>query len=125
VIAEGPDLQPSEVVLEYRFIGSARVPALLIIETGTDLTVDPEPAGQGCDKHLKLDFGRVVYGKGAGTTEMSEETRTWLVCATAPGADLYVFSAFLSHGTLMIQIRAFPEAGISEEDFLRAIKSLE
>jgi len=119
--------QPVAVTIEYRLHGSPHIHALIITETVLPPSLnDPtlKLAGDGCGERVVVRGAAAIYGRGSGMLSRGSSLNEWLACAQKGPTDRDVHVLFLIRGNLLIQIKAFPEAGITREQILEVAASL-
>jgi len=122
---EAEALTPSTLILDYRYLGSSPIPALTLFETkargGRAHVFMLEEA---CGENVDLPEGSVYYGRGMGSRVVDDNGHDFHVCPAEGPPGLEVYSAYLAKGEIFIEIKAFPEAGVTRDDVLEIAASL-
>ncbi len=123
-LTQVPESVPAGLALEYRFANSDFVPAITVYEEKADTpAVSFELERPGCAEKIPMANGTVIYGLGKGTLNRGPTPGVWMVCAQVDPDEVKSHVAFFASGDVIVQVRAFPEANISREDFLKMAAS--
>ncbi len=112
--------------MDYRLISSSHIPALTVIETIVppveNVTLVLE--SPGCGEEIPSDGRKIFYGLGDGSAYSGDDLGTWYVCASNGPGGRAAHAAFFAHENIIVEIKAFPESGISKDDIIRIASSI-
>jgi hypothetical protein len=108
--------------MEYRFNRSLNVPAILVSESaqaqpGTALRLSLKE--ESCGEILKASQGDLVYFSGPVELDEGVAAGEWLACKVEETPQRDFHTVLLTRGHVLIEVVAFPEAGVSREDIIR------
>ncbi len=118
---------PLVLLLNYRFNESPNVAGIMVAEAahasaGTELHLQvPE---QACGEVLKGKRGVLVYVNGSAEAQPGASEGEWSVCKVPENPPRDAHTVMLTRGNVLIEVVAFPEAGVSKEEILRLADSL-
>ena len=125
-----PVLETSRVsavlLLDYRFKESLNVAGIVITEAahaspGTKLHLSVP--GESCGEVLKGKQGVIVYINGLAEAQPAASEGEWSVCRVPESPPRNAHTVMLTRGHVLIEVLAFPEAGVSREEILRLAES--
>jgi hypothetical protein len=108
--------------LQYRFKQSDYVHAITITEEAAQASIRTiRPESSGCGETMTLSSAPGFYGRGAANLKLDAAAGAWLACVR-PGADVHV--VLILRDAVLIQLRAFPEAGLGKDEVLKIAASM-
>lgn len=124
-----PGMQPGEssytVLQEFRFQGSQNVPGIVIVQSrplGDSPAIRPQ--SEDCGQLQESAIGPMYYSEGLVRLLAVPEENLWLVCMDETAGHGATHSVILVTEGVLIEIIAFPEAGVSRDDILELVDSL-
>jgi hypothetical protein len=117
--------QPRTLYLEYRFNESLNVAGIVVTESvhtspGTDIRL--QVRDQACGEVINAGQERLVYVHGFAVAEPGAGGEWW-ICKVPEEPPRNSHTVMLTRGEVLIEVVAFPEAGVSKEDILRLAQS--
>jgi hypothetical protein len=112
---------------QYRFRSSPNVPAIIVSQSWpfTGNSAEIKPQDSTCGELEASAIGPIYYVEGLVRVLPVPEENLWLVCKDeTEGHDETHYIVAATNGGL-IEIIAFPEAGVTKEDMMLFVNSLE
>jgi hypothetical protein len=119
-------VRPTTVSMEYRLLGSPNVPALTVVElvVRNVATVSLDFPASSCGTKTSKDGMTFFYGTGKGGAYSTGDLSQWRVCiGNGPGA-IAAYAVYFADKNVIVEVKAFPESGISEEEMLKIAQSI-
>lgn len=127
-VEESKAVRPSSVAIEYRLLGSPFVPALTVVElvvrdaTRVELALE----GRGCGETRVKNGRTLYYGEGiGGPYSADDDLSRWTVCIAPGPGDFASYAAYFVAKNVIVEVKAFPESGVTLEDVLRVSESIQ
>jgi len=117
---------PKTLYLEYRFHDSPNVAGIVVAESahaGRGTKVKLRVRDQACGELVNGRQGELVYVNGSAITEPGASDDEWWICKVPEEPPRNSHTVVLTRGQVLIEVVAFPEAGVSKEDILRLAQS--
>jgi len=117
---------PAILLLDYRFNESLSVPGIVVTESaqatpGTKLEL--VLADKSCGEIQNLAHGKAIYVNGAAEIRPGIREGQWMVCKVPESPPRDAHTVMLTKGHVLIEVVAFPEAGVSRQEILRLAES--
>ena len=111
----------------YRFRSSVNPPGMIVLQSrqappngAISLTLQ----GDGCGEVTSDSQGQVFYTEGFAALQPSGEYGAFLLCKIDEVPARRSHTVLVSRGSVLIQILAFPESGVTKDEILAAADSL-
>lgn len=111
---------------EYRFRDSPNVPGIILNESRplskADVTIQPQ--SPDCGPLTSSPAGSFYYAAGMIRVLPSPEGDVFLVCVNSEAGHSDTHSAVMALHGVLIEALAFPESGVTRDEFIQFIESL-
>lgn len=114
------------VFLDFRFRGSPNVPGVIVTQTrpldGAEISVRPRLPE--CGELSQSSAGAYYYVKGLISVLTGPQADLFLVCRDEASPHAETHSVVMARDGILIEVLAFPEAGVDREELLLLLESL-